>query len=156
MLKSILFRRENWLLVIPVFLLLSSNVFIGNSAIDIHLHDTYYVIRTSHVVAWLLLLVVLPYLCHVFLRLNNSGRKNIINAHIYLTQSSYIAALLILVLMPLSLKRNDSYSFENWNEISTVQYLFAMVFVIYLLTQVLFFLYFLIMIFWRREFDNAK
>jgi len=156
MLKSILFRRENWLIVIPIILLFSSNIFIGNSTIDIHLHDTYYVIRTLHVVGWILLLVVLPYLCHAFLRLNKSGRKTIMNAHIYLTQFSYIAALLILILMTLSLKRNDSYSFESWNKISTGQYLFAAVLVIYLLTQVLFFLYFLVMIFRGKQFANAK
>lgn len=151
MLKSILFRRENWLLVIPVFLLLSSNVFIGNSAIDIHLHDTYYVIRTSHVVAWLLLLVVLPYLCHVFLRIYRRGNKRILNAHVYITLAAYISMTAIAIFTVYRQTIQKDFSVSEMFEPKLSQYLFAATAFIYLLNQFLFLIYFLAQMFFRKR-----
>lgn len=151
MLKSILFRRENWLLVIPAFLLLSSNVFIGNSAIDIHLHDTYYVVRTLHVVAWILMLVVLPYLFHVVLRIYSKGNKRILNIHVYITLVAYISMIAIAIFTVYKQSISKEVSVPEMFEPNLSQYLFGAIAFIYLLNQFLFFIYFLGQMFFRKR-----
>lgn len=151
MLKSILFRRENWLLVIPLFLFLSSNVFIGNSAIDIHLHDTYYVVSTLHFAAWILMLVVLPYLFHVFLRIYIKGNKRILNIHVYITQVAYISMIAIAIFTVYKRSISKDVSVPEMFEPNLSQYLFGAIAFIYLLNQFLFLIYFLGQMFFRKR-----
>lgn len=151
MLKSILFRRENWLLVIPVFFLFSSNVFIGNSAIDIHLHDTYYVVRTLHVIAWILMLVVLPYLFHVFFRIYSKGNKRILNTHICITLVAYISMIAIAIFTIYKQSIRKDFGVSEMFEPNLSQYLFAAIAFIYFLNQFLFLIYFLVQMFFRKR-----
>lgn len=150
MLKSIIFRRENWLLFFPLLFLTFNDISVRDTSIDFHLHDTYYIITTKHAWTWILLLVLLPYSLHFMLRLNNKGDKRIQTIHICVTLFCYVAGIAAIIFSFFELNK---YGFSNWKDLNKGQYLFIILEIIYLINQLLFILYFLNKIFKEKLFD---
>lgn len=147
MLKSILFRRENWLLIFPLLFFTFNDISVRDTAIDFHLHDTYFIVSTTHAWTWILLLVLGPYSLHLILRLNNKGEKRVLNVHVYTTLLCYIAGIATSLF---SLFELNKYGFSNWKELNKSQYLFIILKAVYLITQFLFFIYFIIKMFQKK------
>ena len=89
--KRFLLRIENWLLIVPIILLLIEKICFPNAAFDLHIYDTYLVIAAFHFGIIILLFCWILYLCHFSLRARKSGNKKILNTHV-------IATLLLLSL----------------------------------------------------------
>ena len=86
--KGLLFRGENLLLILPPLLFFLIELLIGNKAMDIHLHDTYYVVANHTALlftATILFLLIIPYFFHFLLRIKQKRNKWICAMHILLT-----------------------------------------------------------------------
>jgi cytochrome c oxidase subunit I len=89
-----LLRVENILLIFPLLLFVfSGNIFNSDSALDIHLHDTYFVISYASLFYPCFVLLLLPYLLHGVLRLMNKWGSRFCYFHIFAT-----AGVLLLII----------------------------------------------------------
>jgi cytochrome c oxidase subunit 1 len=140
--KKVLFRSEHWLLIIPILLTFIEWHFYPEAAFDIHLHDTYFIIANFHVCIFLLFVVLLPYLCHVFLRNTNKRNKIIPVTHIVLT-SLLLIAMPLLIQLPQGSPRRY-YDFSNWEsfkQFENLNYYLAIITIAFIIIQILFVLY---------------
>lgn len=83
--KKNLSKPENWLLLNAGLIILFHLAFAGNTVINIHLHDAYYVISNSYMYLFLLLVAALPFILHRFLDKLKRGNKIFLRAHVFLT-----------------------------------------------------------------------
>ena len=140
--KKFLLHSENWLLSIPILFILIEWNFYPAAAIDIHLHDTYFVVANFYIGFLMLFIVLLPYLCHVFLRSTNKQNKLILITHIVLTS-------LLLIAMPILMRLNQGstrryYDFSNWESFKQFENLnnyLAIIIISFIFIQILFVLY---------------
>jgi len=83
--RKFLFRVENLLLLFPLLLFVVPDVYIGNNALDIHLHDTYFVVDLFYFYLALLILFLIPYLLHALLRYKQKRNAPICKLHVIIT-----------------------------------------------------------------------
>lgn len=83
--KKIFLQIENWLLIIPIILIIIEKIFFGTSSFDIHLHDTYFVLANIYLGILILIIVCIPYLCHLLLGTKKTGNRRILLAHVLIT-----------------------------------------------------------------------
>jgi len=110
MMKKVFTRIENYLLITPVILLIIEWILVEESVLDIHLHDTYFVIPGSSLLILILLLLVIPYFCHILLK---PKVKPIRIIHLISTIVLIVAFLISLKLIPTNPRRY--YDFSSWN-----------------------------------------
>lgn len=79
---TILRRKENLLIGIPLLFTVLAGLRLYDNTIDIHLHDTMYVIAVWHVFFLLLILMAFYFLMHSFLRTRKWRNKRICDIHI--------------------------------------------------------------------------
>ena len=116
MVRSFLYRIENLLLIVPVILFLLYQFFIGNSALDIHLHDTYFVMDTTIVLIISFVFMLVPYLFHFGLRLLGKWDKQICRTHVYATIFLFVLILLFCLLF---INENSKLTPRKYYDIST-------------------------------------
>ena len=73
--KKIFLQIENWLLIIPIILIIIEKIFFVTSSLDIHLHDTYFVITNIYLGVFTLIIVCIPYFCHFLLRTKKNRKQ---------------------------------------------------------------------------------
>jgi len=78
-------RIENWLLIVPVILLIIEKLVIGASTLSLHVSDTYYVFQHSYLSAFLFLFLFIPFLLHLILRISGKRDKIICALHVVVT-----------------------------------------------------------------------
>ena len=140
--KNILFRSEYWLLIIPFLFALFEWCFYPAATIDIHLHDTYFVIANFHMGILLLIVVLIPYLCHVFLRITHKRNKLTGITHIILTSLLLIAMPLLMQLHKAATRRYyDFSSWESFKQFERLNYYLAIIITAFIIIQILFTLY---------------
>jgi heme/copper-type cytochrome/quinol oxidase subunit 1 len=83
--KTVFLRIGNWLLIIPIALIIIEKIFFAAYSFDIHLHDTYFVIANIYLGILIFILALIPFLCHLLLRTKITGNRNILLAHVVLT-----------------------------------------------------------------------
>jgi cytochrome c oxidase subunit I len=83
--KKIFLQIENWLLIIPIILIIIEKIFFDTSSFDIHLHDTYFVLANIYLGILILIIVCIPYLCHLLLRTKKAGNRNVLLGHVVIT-----------------------------------------------------------------------
>lgn len=140
--KKFLLNSENWLLIIPILFTLIEWYFYPAAAIDIHLHDTYFIIANFYIGILMLFIVLLPYLCHAFLRITNKQNKLILITHIVLNSLLLIAMPLLMQLPQGSPRRY--YDFSNWESVKqfeNLNYYLAIIIISFIIIQILFVLY---------------
>jgi cytochrome c oxidase subunit I len=103
-------RIENWLLIAPLILLFIEWVFIGQSVFDVHLHDTYFVMPGSSPFILILLLLFIPYFCHIILKPKGQTIRII---HLISTVVLILVFFISLKLIPTNPRRY--YDFSSWN-----------------------------------------
>jgi heme/copper-type cytochrome/quinol oxidase subunit 1 len=146
--KKIFFRVENLLLVVSLLLVFIGNIVKSNTALDIHLHDTYFV--TSHAS---LFISFFPFVCvqygfHLLLRWTGKRSAAFSNTHVY---GSIFLQILFFILSLCagnyhlsSGKHDDFASADNLSFYSTLNSLLALCLVLYLLLQLAFIIYFIV------------
>jgi cytochrome c oxidase subunit 1 len=110
--KNFFLRVENWLLIIPAILLVVEKLFFGAAVFDLHLHDTYFVISGFYIGLGMFVVVLIPYLCHLLLRLHHKRNRRILVVHV-------MATVLLLLFLFIAVRQNNEtpnryYDFSNW------------------------------------------
>src|SRR3954463_8897114 len=83
--KSFFLRMENWLLIVPFILLLIEKFFFAYQSVDLHIHDTYFVLPLYHIGFVLFLSLLIPYLCHCLLRTTKKRNGKVNAIHVSVT-----------------------------------------------------------------------
>lgn len=118
--KKFFTTRENWLLIIPIFFWLLENTVIKSPVLDLHLHDTYFVIGNVSFV--MLYMSLIPFLCHVALRVKNNGNKKLLGTHVLISCLCLIALYAFLLYQSWSNSNGMSgmprryYDYSTWDE----------------------------------------
>lgn len=95
--RKYLFRIENLLLLFPLLLLFSENIYYKDGAIDIHLHDTYIVLHISHLFIGIFLFFLVPYFLHTVLRWKGRRLNILCNLHIFFTLLLFIGTAIFFM-----------------------------------------------------------
>jgi heme/copper-type cytochrome/quinol oxidase subunit 1 len=145
--KSFL-RIESWLLIVPIILLLIQKICFPDTSVDFHLHDTYFVIGTFYFGITILLFCCILYLCHFSLRARKSGSKKILTVHVIVTVLLLIFFFVCHFFVPLwkasPMKPRRYYDYSSWEgfqQYDVTSRWFAVMFVVFVIIQVLFILY---------------
>ena len=117
MVRNFLYRIENLLLITPLFCVVIYQVFLGNSAFDIHLHDTYFVTNSTGVLIITLIVMAAPYLFHLSLRYSGKRNRQICKIHVYATILLFTLVFVFLMLFineNLEISARRYYDFSSW------------------------------------------
>jgi hypothetical protein len=151
--KKFLFKIENLLLIAPLIFILVGKLWFANSVVDIHLHDTMFVIAVSHIL-WLLFLILFFYFSLHFLLRNKKWRNAAIcNIHVIGTVISFLVLAIFLVL-PSSVPLNPDIDSQKIKRIisksNQLAYIISISWLIFTVFQVFFLFYFLITLIKRQ------
>jgi hypothetical protein len=94
--KNFIRRSENWLLITPILFSISALVSGTGNDVDIHFHDTYYIVGNYYLLLLFLGVLIVPFLVHKLLRRYRKKARIIPIVHVFAT-IVYIAVLYILV-----------------------------------------------------------
>jgi len=140
--RNLFLRIENWLLMIPAILLVIEKLFFGTVVFDLHLHDTYFVISGFYIGMGMFVVVLIPYLCHLLLRLQHNRNGKILVGHV-------IATVLLLLFLFIAVRQNggapnryyDFSSWESFQQFGGLNYYLAIAVFAFIIIQLLFTLY---------------
>ena len=138
--RNVFLRIENWLLVTPAILLIIEWLFIGESVMDVHFHDTYLVMPGASSLILILILLLIPYMYHLLLR--TKGKRSILFIHVISTVVSIVAFFICSKLIPTTPRRY--YDFSNWesfHQFGMLNNLVAMIALALITIQLLFIVY---------------
>jgi len=151
--KKYILRQENILLILLIIVFFTSKIIVSNSALDIHLHDTYFVISNIYMAVFFLPYLIFIYFSYRFIRRKNKS----INVFISLFQIAGLSLFCLLLFLPLNFmdsigKPTRYYDFNTWNSLKEFsfynEWVMITIFII-VISQLLFFIYFLIFVFKR-------
>jgi hypothetical protein len=94
--RSLIKTSENSLLITPVLFTLFASISAVSDAVDIHFHDTYFIIEHHIIPLVFLVVLILPFAMHKLLRRYREKARLILNVHVFVTVV-YIAVLYILM-----------------------------------------------------------
>ena len=136
-------KIENWLLLPVLFLLCWS--FFGTSTLDIHLHDTYYVIDGVSILRFQAYALLIIFGMYKTVRHRHENINPVFALlHIFLT-----ILLTGLMLIPSATATGRAYlDYSNWSSYQSFQWN-AIAIIVYSLIQVIFLGYFVVQIFKR-------
>ena len=153
-------KIENLLLLLPLLLIVVGEIFIANSTIDIHLHDTYYVVSpipmALRFTGWLIILFILY---KVIRKRHGSINNKWAIPHI-LISTIFIGIILFSYLFNPVPRRFLSNSPETVMQVATAyqryNQLLIVSSIIFLSAQVIFLLYFITMMIKPRPSVNSR
>ena len=141
-------RIENWLLIVPVILLLVEKVFFGHYTFNFHIKDTYFVIAGIHAGIVILLFCWLLYLCHFSLRAKNSGSTIILTAHVVSTLLLLVFFFICNFIIPgyantpiMPRRYYDHTSWQTYQQSDALNNCITFLVLAFMVIQLLFFIY---------------
>ncbi len=137
--KKIISRIENWLLIIPGIFTLVEVMFFGDSTFDLHLHDTYFVVAHFYIGIAFFVLNLIPFSCHLLIRIKRKGNKKILFMHVLVT-NLLLTCFFILSNTKLIQSKKD-YDFSSWKAYRQFENLSSALILAFLIIQLLFILY---------------
>lgn len=158
--KEFFLRIEHLLWLTPILLFVLSFLFVGNSAIDIHLHDTYIVLNDGGVAIlfiWLCIIII-PLIIHFLLRYYHRRNSLICTFHVIITValmillSSLVAYQGSVLMKP---RRYYKYNVDFANSLTATENGTMLMLLLLLTVQTLFILHAL-MGFIQRGIQNTK
>jgi cytochrome c oxidase subunit 1 len=143
--KGFFSRIENWLLIVPLILLLAERSFFAGESVDLHFQDTYIVIPSFYIGIAIFLFCWLPYLCHFALRAKKKGDRKILMIHV-ITTVLLLSALFVYNLIDPgagNVPRGyyDYSSWQSYRQFNDADIWFAIMFSVFVSIQILFMLY---------------
>lgn len=155
--KKFLLRIENLLLVAPLLSLLLSKIYFSNSALDIHLHDTYFVIDGVFIKLLFFLYTSLLYVLYLSLRL----RRIKINFWVVIQHVIGTCLAILLIDLPVHYEGlagipRRYYDYTTWNSFKFFfisHWFISSACFIFILAQIIFIIYY-ISAFLFTEKDN--
>lgn len=142
------FKKPEWLLAgIPLIFFLVSRIWMPDQAMDIHLHDTMYVIALRYVFFLLLLPMLFFTVMHFYLRTRKWRNKGICNWHLWISIFSLLVISVFLI-WPSSGPVSDTVTAEQWKDQNQVQdglyFILLIVLLLFAAMQIFFLFYFMI------------
>lgn len=143
--KKLFTTRENWLLIVPLIIWLLEKAIVGYSTVDINVHDTYFVFTNTSFGTIFLFVIIIPFGCHMILRMNSNGSQRLLYWHVLLSCSLCILLVVIFHYRINFLKSNaiaprqyyDSMAWENpASHYIFFQTVIALLVLIYVLLQI--------------------
>ena len=154
--KKIFLQIENWLLIIPIVLIIIEKIFFGAYTFDINLHDTYFVIANIYLGVFTLIIVCTPYFCHFLLRTKKTGNRKILLAHVLITVLLLLFFYFYIFFINSSTNQimpRRYYDFSDWESSEQLgglnNYLLIAVF-IFIVLQLLFMVYTIVLLLARK------
>lgn len=145
--RNYLLRIENLLLLCPLLVLCFSQMPDGNTALDIHLHDTYFVVSNTIAFVPIFLGMLVLYFFHFTLRMINRWGPVFCRFHVYAT----VCLCILIAVLGYGMSYSglagaprhyyDMSMCDQFSSFSNVQMAMAIFFIIFLLLQVVFFFY---------------
>lgn len=140
-------RVEILLAGIPLLFLVIEKIWFPGAIVDIHLHDTMFVIAGSHILWALLILMVFYLMMHLFLHQNRWRNKRLCNIHL----AGTILCLLIIctfIIQPNPAPVDHSVTIADFKQSDRLNEWLVLTLtislLIFILLQLLFLLYFMI------------
>lgn len=146
--KKYLYRVENLLLIVPIVLFVVYQPLLGNSVLDIHLHDTYFVMDSTFLFNVGFVFLFILYFLHFILKASSKRNILICKMHVYSTILLQITGFILLgfTLSWYTMPKNyfDFTSMENYRKINRI---YATLIFIFFIIQLGFLAHFFIAIF---------
>jgi H+/gluconate symporter-like permease len=147
-------KSDSWLVIIPFLFFVITRVWFRDKTIDIHLHDTMYVMSGWIIFLILLVLLVFYFIMHSFLRIRKWRIKTVCDIHVIGTAISLLV-IGAFIIFPDQGRINQALTAETYIQSvllrDRLSQILAVIVLIFGLLQVLFFLYFLFEVI-RKEF----
>ena len=148
--KKYLFRVENLLLLVPFALFVIDYFMYGNHPVDIHLHDTFFVIKSFFILV--LGFMITPYLLHFFLRSYGKWNPVFCKTHIYGSIGLQVVVFILSIdYSSVSKSPKKYYDVSAWDSFQNSNTLLVISSLLFLVLQFLFVIYFFV-----RVFPKAK
>ncbi len=117
------YKIENWLLIVPILLIIVEKLIFNSAAIDIHLHDTYFVVSRVYIAYFILIIAFIPYGCHAALRIKKAGYKKLLLWQVVIT-----LLLMLFFYMPFFFINDATgkilprryFDFSNWESLQLI------------------------------------
>lgn len=159
--KQLLFRKENLLLILPLIVIALNQLILGKTALDIHVHDTYIIFPQ---ILFNILLVLYCFVIYFFLWLIKKKRR--ISNWIFYIQLFGLIMLALLISQPVQFlngmgmpRRYYDYEYQDsFHFFGISNQLINILINLSLLSQIIFFIYFVISIFktQKQKTTNQK
>jgi hypothetical protein len=91
--KPSILRLENLLMLVPLMAYVSIMVFSNTADLDSRYQETYFTFKFQNVVVFNWILLILPFLFHLFLNQESMGDSRIMHGHIIISLCLLIAVL---------------------------------------------------------------
>lgn len=132
------------MIAVPVLFIAISKVWFNSSMVDLHIHDTMFVISTSFVFTLFLILMIFYFLMHGYLRTTQSGNKRITQIHAIGTAICLLIIFIFTLVPSVSDRPRTAVAFKNYSTYRPLEIFMAITFLIFVLVQFLFLIYFIV------------
>jgi heme/copper-type cytochrome/quinol oxidase subunit 1 len=143
-------KIEN-VLILPILVLLVLMFLPGTSTIDVHLHDTYYVIAFGHLIKWFLYWLVVVFILYTIIRYRHK-RVNTRWAISHIVISFLLIGLVGFLAYAIYNKPRDYVSYvEEWGKWRLYNQMIGFAMLAFLINQIVFLIYFVTRLFQTPE-----
>lgn len=125
--KPSILRLENLLMLVPFMAYLSIMVFSNSADLDSHYQETYFTFKFQNVVVFNWILLIIPFLLHLFLNQQSKGDARILHGHIIISLCLLISVLFTYQLnTPNTIINQDTFqglpTQRHWLEATTATF----------------------------------
>lgn len=91
--KPTFLRLENLLMLVPMIAFVLISVFANSAELDSHYQETYFIFKFQNVMVFNWILVIFPFLLHLFMNQQEKGATKIMHGHIVMSLCLMVAVL---------------------------------------------------------------
>lgn len=125
--KPAILRLENLLMLVPFLAFVSTLVFSNSAELDSHYQQTYFTFKFQNIVLFNWMLLIVPFLLHLFMNHQSIGDTRLMHGHIIISLCLMIAVLFTYQLnTPFVIVNQDTFqglpTQRHWLEATTATF----------------------------------